>query len=54
MSGISWPHCLRKPLEIAATDRGQSVAGYIETTLLRALTAAGLIEIERRPADDDI
>ena len=46
MSGISWP--------IAAADRGQSVAGYIEATLLRALIAAGLIEIERRPADDDI
>jgi hypothetical protein len=40
-------------LETAAADRGQSVAGYIEATLLAALIAAGLIEI-RRPADDDI
>jgi hypothetical protein len=52
--GIRWPHALRKPLETAAADRGQSVAGFIEATLLSALIAAGLIKIERRPADDDI
>jgi hypothetical protein len=52
--GIRWPHALRRALEIAASGRGQSVAGYIEAVVLRALIAAGLIEIERRPADDDI
>ena len=47
MSGISWP--------IAAADRGQSVAGYVEGAVTGCpLVAAGLIEIERRPSDDDI
>ena len=50
--GIRWPHCLRKPLEIAAADKAQSVAGYIEDVVLRALVHAGLIEI-RRLADEE-
>jgi hypothetical protein len=31
-------------LEIAAAKRSQSVAGYVESTLLAALVDAGLIE----------
>jgi hypothetical protein len=42
--GIRWPHCLRRPLEMAASDRGQSVAQFIEGAVLRALVAAGLID----------
>jgi hypothetical protein len=42
--GISWPHELRRALETAAADRGQSVAGFIEWLVGRALADAGLIE----------
>jgi hypothetical protein len=42
--GIRWPHTLRRPLEIAASDRGQSVAQFIEGAVLRALVRADLIE----------
>jgi hypothetical protein len=43
--GLAWPHSLRRPLESAAADGGQSVAGFIEATLLSV--AAGLIERPR-------
>jgi hypothetical protein len=49
--GIRWPHALRKPLEIAASDRSQSVAQFIEGAVLRALIAADLIE---RPRPEDL
>jgi hypothetical protein len=52
--GLAWPHSLRKPLEIAAADSGQSVAGFIEATLLAALVDAGLIERPRAAREDDL
>jgi hypothetical protein len=50
--GLAWPHSLRRPLESAAADGGQSVAGFIEATLLSALIAAGLIERPRAARED--
>jgi hypothetical protein len=38
-------------LESMAADRSQSVAGYVEGTVLAALVATGLIQIERHPSE---
>jgi hypothetical protein len=47
-----WPHSLRKGLEIAASERSTSVAGFIEQILLEKLIRIGLIET-RRGADEE-
>ena len=50
---IRWAHSLRRALGLAAADRGTSVAGFIEQTLLEKLIRSGLIEIRPpMPADD--
>jgi hypothetical protein len=40
--GIRWPHDLRRPLERAAADRGESVAAFIEGAVLREMATSGI------------
>jgi len=38
---LRWPHALRQPLERAAAMSGQSIAEFVESSVLLALANAG-------------
>ena len=38
---LRWPHALRQPLERAAAMSGQSIADFVESSVLFALANAG-------------
>jgi hypothetical protein len=50
---LRFPQSLRRAVEIAASERSTSVAGFLEQILLEKLVRLGLIETRRATDEDD-